>query len=276
MNITDLTNLSVANITDLTNLPTHLSNLTDLTIPSFLINSIWLLMLIYVPVYFVLVVIYNEKYSWELFTRGISIHNSINCIWLIYHYIIPNYKSYYDLNYIGDPDLINGLYMFTAYLLVDGLFYLPQFMYNPSVQILTTILHHFVGGIGMYLIANQGRGLGLASYFALTEISTPLLHISWVLYTNKITNIFTKTIFGLFYLVFGLVRICTIPILLHYIYTNKVLIASETLINYCMVYGGSGTLICLNLWWYKQLTLKLSKLLFPVTNPELTETGELN
>ena len=246
--------MNITNITNLANIPT----ITDIT---YLANSIRTLIMIYLPVYFVLRIFTKQKYLWELFTRGISICNSVNCIWLVYNYAIPNYKLFYDLNYGETPHFINGLYLFSAYLLIDGLFYLPEFIYTPSIQMLTTILHHFVGGIGIYVIAYQNRGIGLAAYFALTEISTPLLHVSWVLYTKKINNKFSKTIFALFYLVFGLARICTIPVLIHYLYINSDLISNESSFHYWMVYIGSGTLICLNLLWYTLLTSKVSKML---------------
>ena len=243
--------------------------LVDYVVPSVavdetLINAFTILMILYVPVYVILRRILKNKYSWETFTRMVSLCNASQCIYIVFRYVLPNYTNYFDLNELGTPDLIRGLYWFAAYLLVDGIFYLPDFLTRPTVQMFTTVAHHFVGGFGMYLIAEARMGLGLGSYFAWTEISTPLLHMSWILYTNQIVNKWATSVFITFYLVFGLSRIATIPVLLSYINMNKDLIAQETTIHRWMAYLGSWTLIGLNSVWFIMLTIKAAKMLCPI------------
>lgn len=234
------------------------------TVETTLMEALTTLMILYIPVYILLRRIINHKYSWEIFTRSVSLLNAIQCIWMVFGYVLPNYSQYFKLDHPGTPDLVRGLHWFAAYLLVDGLFYLPDFITSPTVQMFTTVAHHFVGGFGIYLIAREGRALGLGTYFAWTEISTPLLHLSWILYTNKIVNRWATTIFISFYLVFGLARIATIPILLSWIRTNSDLIAIEPFIQRSMAYVGSWTLIGLNSVWFIMLTIKASKMLCPV------------
>ncbi len=234
-------------------------NLTDTLIKT----SGWLLA-IYVPTYMFLMVLTKQKYWWDIFTRMVSMVNSIQCIYIVFRYVLSNYTNYYHLLDLGDDEFVRGLYRFAAYLLVDGIFYLPQFVQSPTVQMFTTIAHHFVGGAGILFIALERKGLGLGAYFAWTEISTPLLHVSWVLYSNKIQNTFSTLIFTAFYVVFTAARICTIPLLLLYIQHNGDLINKLTLFQSWMVYLGSYTLMGLNLIWFIMLTRKVSKILCPI------------
>ncbi len=234
-------------------------NLTDT-----LIKTIMLLLSIYIPTYMFLMVITKRKYWWDIFTRMVSMVNAAQCIYIVFRYVLPTYDDYYQLLDLGDDEYMRGLYRFTAYLLVDGIFYIPQFVQSPTVQMFTTISHHFVGGAGIFFIASERKGLGLAAYFAWTEISTPLLHLSWVLYINRIQNTFSTLMFSLFYIVFTVARICTIPLLLMYIQHNGALINALEPFQSWMVYLGSCTLMGLNLIWFIMLTRKVSKIICPI------------
>lgn len=240
-----------------------LDDIMSLNIQQKFISYSTLIFCYYLPIFISSFVFGRNKTTktyWDLFTRGVSTCNAINCVWLVSIWVFPNYNKYFCLNYQGDVLFTNGMFLFSSYLFVDGVFYLPQFLFNPSVQMLTTILHHFVGGLGIYVIASLNRGLGLAAYFAWTEVSTPLLHMSWLLYSNNIKNMYSKMVFGCFYITFFLVRIVSIPTLLKYLYVNYQQINQDPLFHRIMVYGGSGTLICLNVIWFTILTLKLKKL----------------
>ena len=225
-----------------------------------LVQAVTTLGLLYTLVYILLQKIINHEYLWEIFTRSVSLINALQCIGFVFSYVMPNWNNYLHLNEVGHPDVIRGLYWFAAYLIVDGLFYLPRFITTPTIPEFTTVVHHFVGGFGIYLIAEQRRSLWLGSYFAWTEISTPLLHLSWVFYTNKIVNRWSKVVFGSFYLAFGFARIATIPILIYYINSNSILISKEPLLQWFMVYAGSGTLILLNSIWFIMLSFKAIKI----------------
>ena len=198
-----------------------------------------------------------EQYWWDCFTRVISFVNAVFCINGIVRYILPNPGSYLFLLAEGDDGFVNTLYCFAAYLFVDGLFNTPQYLKKLNTDSITSLLHHYVGGLGIYMIAANRNGLGLGAYFAATEISTPLLNISWFLHTNKIKGTFTNLIFGLFYIVFTISRILTIPFLMYYLYTNNTIIGELSLGKYIMVYGGSLTLVLLNVTWFAMLTKKM-------------------
>ena len=93
-----------------------------------------------------------NKYRWNLFTRVVSTINAINCVYLTPYLF---WSDLYDLNYIpANIDYITGiLFSFVAYLAVDGFFVICEFIINPSGNLFTSMLHHIVGGYGIYLIA---------------------------------------------------------------------------------------------------------------------------
>lgn len=196
------------------------------------------------------------RYTWDIFTRIVSTINSIQCIMSVFHSLSDS--KYYDLNYTGTLDFQNSLLWFSTYLFIDGVFIVFHSKRITTSDV-TSVLHHFVGSYGIYLIASQRQGLGLGIYFALTEISTPLLNLSWVYYTNGIKN---KLVFLSFYIVFTSSRIITIPLLLNYINYNIDKINTLETVNYGMVYGGSYTLICLNLLWFVMLTTKVKSMIY--------------
>ena len=227
------------------------------------LTNVMYFILLYGMVYLLFIKLLDDKYVWDVFTRVISTINSIQCLFIVLS-TLWDYDNYYNhLNYVGSPYLTNGLYWFSTYLFVDVAFMLPQSIQNFTVSEFTSVAHHLVGGLGIYLIASQSIALGLGMYFALTEISTPLLNLSWFLYVNKIKNEMSKWVFVGFYVMFGVARIVTIPLLLGYIRYHKDAINQMNLLNYCMIYGGSWTLMGLNCIWFAMLTIKLKSLLRP-------------
>jgi len=210
----------------------------------------------------------NHKLSnvdcWSIFVKSVSTANAVSCILHTLKYVYPNYVRYYDLFEHGDDAFVRDLYRFAGYLFVDGIF-LIIITKKYNTTIITSLLHHFVGGLGIYLIASQRQGLGLGAYFAWTELSTPLLNLSWILYTSadrgNNNDIFDRTVFIVFYIIFFLCRIATIPLLLDYIDHNIKHINGLPLFHYLMVYGGSYTLIALNVVWFIMLSIKLFHLI---------------
>ena len=205
-------------------------------------------MLSIVIIYIISYLVLNKK-QYQLIARIFSTINAIQCV---VGCLGLELGEYIDLNYSGGDDLIHTLQIFYVYLFTDGIFNLITSSFS-----LANILHHFVGGVGIYLMTKQRIGLGLGIYFAFTEISTPLLNVAWWFYVNKIDNIMSKSVFVLFWLVFGLSRILTIPLLWYYIEFNQVIISELTTVNWFMVYGGSFTLVSLNIVWFVMLTKKI-------------------
>ncbi len=198
------------------------------------------LLILYSVAYYLL-----KRRSWDIFTRIISTCNAINCVYMVCRNLF-NMKIF-DLYYVADEASLNTLYLFSTYLFIDGLFMLPDF--SKTMPILLSLLHHFIGGLGIYLIAYNKMGFFLGFYFAMTEVSTPLLNLSWF-FRNPI-------LLKLFYTAFFCSRILTIPILLYYLNTNTESILTLNFINSRMSFYGSYLLISLNLTWFIFLTKKI-------------------
>ena len=160
-------------------------------------------MLIYIVSY-LLAYLYLNRKGWDIFTRIVSTLNATQCVYMVYKNILNT--EMFDLYYVADEDSLNSLYLFSTYLLVDGLFIIPDLLYKFKFQILLSLLHHFLGSLGIYLIASNQKGFFLGFYFAMTEVSTPLLNVLWV--WNK------TTLLKIFFYLFTVCRIVTIPILL--------------------------------------------------------------
>lgn len=190
----------------------------------------------------------KNKY-WDIFTRIISTLNALQCTYLFLSNL-TNTKMF-DLLYVASPSSLSSLYYFSFYLLIDGVFLIP-FLKPFSIQNTLSLLHHLVGSLGIYLIASNRKGFFLGFYFSLTEISTPLLNLSWFFRHPRLLITF--------YLFFFIFRILTVPILLFYLHINESLIAQLSPLNYYMTYYGSYTLILLNVTWFVLITKKIKEL----------------
>lgn len=200
----------------------------------------------------------NDSSGWFVLTKSLSTTNAICCLLTV---LSENVSEYWDLLAPGNIYLLNGLYAFAAYLFVDGFFLFFTSRNQKNGEKITSLLHHFVGGLGIYLIAYNQMGLGLGLYFAGTEASTPFLNI-WKL-TSKHYNHNRSLVnftFVLFAITFFIARIVTLPVLWYYIYINTSAIVKLHWFNQLMVYFGSGTLSILNLIWFVFILNKLTNL----------------
>ena len=180
-----------------------------------------------------------------LLTKYTSTFNACLCIIAVLHENIFNYRNFHA---VGSDELITTLYRFAAYLFVDGLFILLD-QKKITKETVTFLLHHVVGGLGIFLMAYLRIGLGLGLYFAATEVSTPFLN----LWKNQKSVVW----FRIFALFFFLARIVTLPLLWFYIYENTHLISETHWFIQSMAYGGCGTLSLLNIIWFIAILLKL-------------------
>ncbi|MBY9021990.1 MAG: hypothetical protein KGD67_13120, partial [Candidatus Lokiarchaeota archaeon] len=91
----------------------------------------------------------NKIYWWNIFTRIISTINAVQCV---YNVLYINYylKDVFDINSEVTIEGLNTLYWFASYLFVDGIFSLPDIITKPEISGLTSLIHHFVGGYGIY------------------------------------------------------------------------------------------------------------------------------
>lgn len=198
---------------------------------------------------------YIEKYNWNVITYIMSTINSIICIKMSLSEILfnPNVGDFYEMSENGSK----GLYQLSSYLFIDGLFGLYFFKFE--IKDMMTFIHHIIGGLGVFLIAYHRKAFGIGCYFAMTELSTPLLNISWYFYVNNIKGKFVDTTFLTAYILFILSRIVTFPFLLMYIGYNEHNINFLTLFEKSYVYYGSYILISLNLIWFIRFSRKIFK-----------------
>lgn len=204
-------------------------------------------MMIYIVSY-TLAYLYLNRKGWDIFTRVVSTLNAAQCIYMVGRNLL-NTKQF-DLYYVADQSSLNSLFLFSTYLVIDGIFLIPD-LSTPNFQLFLSLLHHFLGSLGIYLIASNQKGFFLGFYFALTEMSTPLLNLLWVYKSKNLLRAF-------FYL-FTMCRILTIPALLLYLHVNKTSIQSLSILNSFMSFYGSYALIFLNLIWFYYLRKKVNK-----------------
>lgn len=198
------------------------------------------------------IILYKKRKYWDSFTRIVSTFNAFNCVYMIYYetFLSPVHdQGMISLYYLASEYSLNVLFQFSYYLFVDGLFQLPDLKEKMSASTILSILHHFVGGLGIYMIANNRKGFFLGYYFAMTEISTPFLNLSWFIRKNFLFNIF--------YAFFFLSRIITIPFLLEYLDTNTENLVKLPFQQTFMCFYGSYALITLNLIWFMFMSKKI-------------------
>jgi len=230
---------------------------------NFVLNNITYLLAFYASVYYYYNLSnyhnkVNGRYKWDRFTRIMSTFNALQCSYMGLNAVYNN-MGIWQLNY-KTPDFETYILLsFATYLFVDGILQIPDLYTYFSSGLILGLLHHFIGGFGIYLIGSRRKALFLGIYFALTEISTPLLNLSWWCYKKDIKNNFYKIVFISFYILFVVFRICTIPFLGIYLYINSLEIDQLPLLESSMVYYGSLLLVLLNSIWFISLSIKLYK-----------------
>ena len=200
---------------------------------------------------------FGDLKRWQKFTKIISMINAIQCVIMVFYnlYIYENIElSLNHLYFFPDIWSTYSLYFFCSYLYIDGMFdFLNNFLQSSfNILSLMSLLHHFVGGYGIYLISTNRLGFFLGFYFAMTEISTIFLNISW--------HYRTKTTFKIFYFTFFVCRILTIPLLLSNISKNSFYLTFLPDYYISFIYYGSYCLILLNITWFILLTNHLRKM----------------
>lgn len=226
----------------------------------------WLYLFPYCIVYSILYLSPVEKekkrFLWDIFTRLMSTMNSFLCLLMVFSEIL-NIIPMFKLEYKSTDSNNYYLYLFVYYLVTDGIFdilynWLEDFKNFKRSDILG-VIHHFIGAYGIYLIASTRLGFFLGFYFSFTELSTPLLNLSWVIRSDKMFAYFSASFF--------LCRILSIPLLLQYLNVNSDSLNKLTFIQYTMSYYASYTLIILNTVWFSYICKKIFPFLsqrFPI------------
>jgi hypothetical protein len=92
-------------------------------------------------------------------------------------------------------------------------------------------------------------GYFLAYYFALTELSTPALNWSW--WRRD------KTSFQIFFTIFVISRIVTLPWLWNFLSSNSIYLSYHSYLQQFLAYGASSLIAILNLTWTVALAAKM-------------------
>lgn len=192
------------------------------------------------------------KYYWGLYTRVISTISAlytISGVYYAYKYE-DHWLTFFAVNNNTSRYIISWM---PLYLFVDGIFEIPILFIYPNIHNLLVVLHHFIGGMGMYYLLNENKGYYIAIFFAGTELSTPFLNLSWLMLQFKINNILSTGIFLIFFTTFLIARIIPIPFLAYYLYYNIAYIIDMNAYYQIMIFGGSLFITCLNLKWTGQI-----------------------
>lgn len=198
-----------------------------------------------------------QRFYWDIITRLASTYNAINCIVMTY-YVLKNLSGIGNFYDFQDEYVLKTLTTMTSYLFIDGLFLLPDLYHNFNLNNLTTVIHHFVGAYGIYKIVSTRLALGMGIYFAMTEISTPFLNLTWL--TKKLKLFLYYSCFIIFYILFLFCRILTMPYLLYYESYNIEIIQELPLDYKLIFYFGIWSLMLLNVIWFIGLTFKITNI----------------
>jgi len=205
--------------------------------------------------FFVLLISYSTCFYtlgkteyWFIFTRLCSTINALQCLLFLITQSMLETDNLWDFYYVADNQWY--LYRFSQYLFLDGIFgLLNGNKEEHKVLRIMSIIHHFIGGLGIFLMAYQKLAFFLGLYFAMTEFSTLFLNLYWYQHEKKY--------FVMFYGAFFCCRILTIPLLFSYLSHNHNNILQLGMINYFLAYYATYLLILLNSTWFLGMTYKL-------------------
>ena len=122
------------------------------------------------------------------------------------------------------------------------------------------ILHHLVGGLGIYLFSTSKIMWLLGLYFELTELSSVFLNLTWILYKLKLVKTLEFKIFAIMLLLsYFIIRIIGGLAAWWYIYHHyDWLTSNASLFIQIYCFGGTGIIFCMNVMWFYKLIKKFA------------------
>ena len=130
----------------------------------------------------------------------------------------------------------------------------------PSKGDRTWIIHHIIGGIGIFLIWKREKVWLLGLFFELTEISTIFLNITWVHVKTNHTKAISFKFFGILLLLsFFIIRIIGGFVMFYYLHYYWDIIITWDYIDIYYISLGSIVMFMLNAYWFKKLLAKIIK-----------------
>lgn len=150
-----------------------------------------------------------------------------------------------------------------CYLLFDCI----MMVCMPSQGDLLWIVHHIVGGFGIFFIWWYNNVWLLGLFFELTELSTIFLNITWayVHYKWKKTIIFHVCAFMLM-ITYFVIRWIGGVFMFYYIYDHHEYVWSLPLFRSVYVYFGTITIFILNIIWGIKLLVRVSQQIKELTS----------
>lgn len=194
------------------------------------------------------------------FTYISSTINALYCIWRSLGHLLLKDALYDDIanpfDFYHDQQFGNWWLMsFAAYLINDGLWIsVTCDLTKPATWL--NLLHHFLGGLGIFLISYWNIAYTLGLFFAYTELSTPLINCSWWLYKTESNKTILNIIYVCAVIVFFFARFISLPVIYYWIRVNEDIISKIGGIVYWYVYLGVNIMTLLNTVWMSQLFRK--------------------
>jgi hypothetical protein len=118
-------------------------------------------------------------------------------------------------------------------------------------------IHHFVGGVGLVIIATQGYGHGYGMYFLATEISTVPLNIAWYMRKCDARRQYLVPIYATTLITYFFIRIIPGP---WFIYSTIVVFMDNDAGFVRTIAPLIGSIIVtLNVYWFTRLIRSVTK-----------------
>jgi hypothetical protein len=196
--------------------------------------------------------------SWNLSRFFSTIHALVvSYLCIIILLTRENLHQFYDIQ----DDLWSSLFQFSTTYLAADCFMMLLFPTEGDWQYL---LHHLIGGGGIYGIWKTGHVWFIGLMFMFTEISTIWLNLSWFLLKQKersphaLTHVAFVLAGVMLLLTFFIGRILGGAAIWYYLYDVRYEISMIPVWQAIYIYLGSATITSLNCYWFVKLIAKLS------------------
>lgn len=201
------------------------------------------------------------KLYWNISTRILSTIHALGCVILSLNYTQLYYPDFF-LFYFNQINKDAETHMFVMCAWIISYFFIDSvFMYSENTEdnYMMWIIHHTVGALGMFCFAYYKCIAYNAIYYAITEITTIFINISWLLIkTNSNQNCIGRFLLNVFggisWVLWLIIRVLGIFYLMYLTYINYYLIIRQSPLAIFMVFTANTIMCIMNLIWFYKLT----------------------
>lgn len=199
-------------------------------------------------------------YSSHPISRIISfIHALVVSTWAVHILTTRDWVILLGPEYEFDQSWVLMFKITTTYFCCD----LMLMLMMPTKGDRMWIIHHIIGGSGLFSMWLTRKTWLVGLFFELTEISTIFLNITWVHIKLKITHLITfKVASALLILSYIVIRIWGGLLMFIYLYNFKSIILTWNLYIRSYAILGPTIIFILNIYWFYRLILKAREQLF--------------